>query len=235
MNLKQLYRMRAPASGREAIAAAEPGQIDLDRETGEEMYPVAMVLPRPLRLLPAAQPREPPRLPPLRPADRAGRQRLPPLRPAPVRAQRRSSATKPAAERRTSQPRRSFVVDPVAHAGEHQEEDRSLRLPGRAAVIARTTTAEQTAPTFISLVTKHFIAERLLDNYQERVESGASPETAAAHSVDARPSPRSSDTGALGKSGRSRWRPEDGVRPTGKHRADGRERYVARRTTDDRR
>jgi hypothetical protein len=45
MNLKQLYRMRAPASGREAIAAAEPGQIYLDRETGEEMYPVAMVLP----------------------------------------------------------------------------------------------------------------------------------------------------------------------------------------------
>jgi len=45
MNLKQLYRMRAPASGREAIAAAEPGQIYLDRETGEEMYPVATVLP----------------------------------------------------------------------------------------------------------------------------------------------------------------------------------------------
>jgi hypothetical protein len=45
MNLKQLYRMRAPASGREAIAAVEPGQIYLDRETGEEMYPVAMVLP----------------------------------------------------------------------------------------------------------------------------------------------------------------------------------------------
>jgi hypothetical protein len=45
MNLKQLYRMRAPASGREAIAATEPGQIYLDRETGEEMYPVAMVLP----------------------------------------------------------------------------------------------------------------------------------------------------------------------------------------------
>ena len=45
MNLKQLYRLRAPASGREAIAPAEPGQIYLDRETGEEMYPVAKVLP----------------------------------------------------------------------------------------------------------------------------------------------------------------------------------------------
>src|ERR1700761_2609563 len=45
MNSKQLYRMRAPASGREAIAPAEPGQIYRDRETGEEMFPVAMVLP----------------------------------------------------------------------------------------------------------------------------------------------------------------------------------------------
>ena len=45
MNSKQLYRMRAPASGREAIAPAEPGQIYRDRETGEEMFPVAKVLP----------------------------------------------------------------------------------------------------------------------------------------------------------------------------------------------
>jgi hypothetical protein len=45
MNEKQLYRMRAPASGREALAPAEPGQIYVDRETGEEMEPVAMVLP----------------------------------------------------------------------------------------------------------------------------------------------------------------------------------------------
>ena len=44
-NDRQLYRMRAPASGREAIAHAEPGQIYLDRETGEEMEPVAMLLP----------------------------------------------------------------------------------------------------------------------------------------------------------------------------------------------
>ena len=45
MNERQLYRMRAPASGREALAHAEPGQIYVDRETGEEMEPVAMVLP----------------------------------------------------------------------------------------------------------------------------------------------------------------------------------------------
>ena len=45
VNPKQLYRMRAPASGREALAYAEPGSVYLDRETDEEMVPVAMVLP----------------------------------------------------------------------------------------------------------------------------------------------------------------------------------------------
>jgi hypothetical protein len=45
VNPKQLYRMRAPASGREALAPAEPGSTYTDRETGEEMAPVAMVLP----------------------------------------------------------------------------------------------------------------------------------------------------------------------------------------------
>src|SRR3954447_22507844 len=45
VNEKQLYRMRAPASGREAIAAAEPGSVYVDRETGEEMEPVSMILP----------------------------------------------------------------------------------------------------------------------------------------------------------------------------------------------
>jgi len=45
VNEKQTYRMRAPASGREALAKAEPGQVYIDRETGEEMVPVAMVLP----------------------------------------------------------------------------------------------------------------------------------------------------------------------------------------------
>jgi hypothetical protein len=45
MNRKQMYRLRAPASGREAIAPAEPGKVYVDRETGEEMQPVAQVLP----------------------------------------------------------------------------------------------------------------------------------------------------------------------------------------------
>jgi hypothetical protein len=45
VNSKQLYRMRAPASGREALAHAEPGSVYVDRETDEEMVPVAMVLP----------------------------------------------------------------------------------------------------------------------------------------------------------------------------------------------
>ncbi len=45
MNEKQLYRMRARASGREALAHAEPGNVYVDRETGEEMEPVSMVLP----------------------------------------------------------------------------------------------------------------------------------------------------------------------------------------------
>jgi hypothetical protein len=45
MNEKQLYRMRAAASGREAITHAEPGAVYVDRETGEEMEPAGMVLP----------------------------------------------------------------------------------------------------------------------------------------------------------------------------------------------
>jgi hypothetical protein len=45
MNACQLFRMRAPASGREAISTVEPGQIYVDRETGEEMKPVTKVLP----------------------------------------------------------------------------------------------------------------------------------------------------------------------------------------------
>jgi hypothetical protein len=44
-NAEQLYRMRAPASGREAISTVERGEIYVDRETGETMEPVAKVLP----------------------------------------------------------------------------------------------------------------------------------------------------------------------------------------------
>jgi len=45
MSPRQTYRLRAPASGREALAEAEPGKAYVDRETGEEMEVVARVLP----------------------------------------------------------------------------------------------------------------------------------------------------------------------------------------------
>jgi hypothetical protein len=45
MNARQVYRLRAPASGREALAPIKPGTAYLDRETGEEMLPVTRSLP----------------------------------------------------------------------------------------------------------------------------------------------------------------------------------------------
>ena len=45
MNRDQIYRLRAPASGREALAPAKEGRVYVDRETGEEMRPVARTLP----------------------------------------------------------------------------------------------------------------------------------------------------------------------------------------------
>ncbi len=44
-NPRQIYRLRARASGREALAPAEADRVYVDRETGEEMQPVTMVLP----------------------------------------------------------------------------------------------------------------------------------------------------------------------------------------------
>ena len=44
-NPRQIYRLRARASGREAFAPAEPGGVYIDRETGEEMEPVTRLLP----------------------------------------------------------------------------------------------------------------------------------------------------------------------------------------------
>ena len=41
----QTYRMRAPASGREALVEADADGVYLDRETGEELVPVTRVLP----------------------------------------------------------------------------------------------------------------------------------------------------------------------------------------------
>jgi hypothetical protein len=44
-NPRQIYRLRAPASGREALTAIEPGAVYVDRETGEELLPVTRTLP----------------------------------------------------------------------------------------------------------------------------------------------------------------------------------------------
>jgi len=41
----QKFRLRAPASGREAITDVEADAVYVDRESGEEMLPVTMVLP----------------------------------------------------------------------------------------------------------------------------------------------------------------------------------------------
>jgi hypothetical protein len=44
-NPEQTYRLRAPASGREALARAQRDRVYVDRETGEEMEIVAATLP----------------------------------------------------------------------------------------------------------------------------------------------------------------------------------------------
>jgi hypothetical protein len=41
----QRYRFRTPSTGREMIMEAEPGQIYVDRQTGEELEPLGKVLP----------------------------------------------------------------------------------------------------------------------------------------------------------------------------------------------
>jgi hypothetical protein len=44
-NARQTYRLRAPASGREALAEANADGVYVDRETGEEMEIVTRTLP----------------------------------------------------------------------------------------------------------------------------------------------------------------------------------------------
>lgn len=44
-NQRQTYRLRAPGSGREAMAEVDGSGVYLDRETGEEMEVVATALP----------------------------------------------------------------------------------------------------------------------------------------------------------------------------------------------
>lgn len=41
------YRMRTPSTGREIIIEAEPDEIYVDRDTGEELEVIAKVLPLP--------------------------------------------------------------------------------------------------------------------------------------------------------------------------------------------
>ena len=45
MSGRQIFRLRAPASGREALVELEPDVVYVDRESGEEMRPATMVLP----------------------------------------------------------------------------------------------------------------------------------------------------------------------------------------------
>jgi hypothetical protein len=39
------YRLRTPSTGREIVIEAEPGKVYTDRETGEELEVVGLVLP----------------------------------------------------------------------------------------------------------------------------------------------------------------------------------------------
>ena len=45
MSQRQTYRLRAPASGREVVIEAEPGEDYVDRETGEHLEVVGKLLP----------------------------------------------------------------------------------------------------------------------------------------------------------------------------------------------
>jgi len=45
MSVRQTYRLRTPSTGREILVEAEPGQIYLDHETGEELEVVGKTLP----------------------------------------------------------------------------------------------------------------------------------------------------------------------------------------------
>jgi hypothetical protein len=45
MSVRQKYRLRAPSTGREVIVEAEPDEIYVDRETGEELEIVGALLP----------------------------------------------------------------------------------------------------------------------------------------------------------------------------------------------
>src|SRR5256885_17143497 len=44
---RQRYRLRTPSTGREIVIEAEPGEIYVDRDTGEQLEVVGLVLPLP--------------------------------------------------------------------------------------------------------------------------------------------------------------------------------------------
>jgi hypothetical protein len=45
VSTSQRYRLRSPASGRELVVEAEPGEIYLDRNSGDQMEVVGKMLP----------------------------------------------------------------------------------------------------------------------------------------------------------------------------------------------
>jgi hypothetical protein len=45
LNPQQIYRLRAPASGREALTPIDGKAVYVDRETGEDLQPVTRTLP----------------------------------------------------------------------------------------------------------------------------------------------------------------------------------------------
>ena len=47
MTVKQRYRLRNPSTGREIVFEAEPGEVYLDRDSGETLEVVGAVLPLP--------------------------------------------------------------------------------------------------------------------------------------------------------------------------------------------
>ena len=78
MRIRQKYRMRTPSTGREVVIEAEPGQVYVDRETGEELEVVAELLPlAPTAFRASVGGREPALLQLVRPALPEGPQRLP--------------------------------------------------------------------------------------------------------------------------------------------------------------
>ena len=78
----QLYRLRAPSTGREIVLEAEPGRVYTDRDTGERLEVVGKVLPLAAVEVPTALGRgEPAVLQLVRPAGPEGPQRLPDVRP----------------------------------------------------------------------------------------------------------------------------------------------------------